>query len=82
MVNGSKPSFGYSMAMGVTTAVATGGGAIMTVRQGQAHALYLVNLKTNQIEWGKSQEFAGRIFKMPVDERLAYKGVIAPLYED
>ena len=82
MVNGSKPSFGYSMAMGVTTAVATGGGAIMTVRQGQAHALYLVNLKTNQIEWGKTQEFAGRIFKMPVDERLAYKGVIAPLYED
>jgi len=81
-INGSKPSFGYSMAMGITTAVATGGAAITTVQEGQSHALYLVNLKTNQIEWGKSQQFAGRIFKMPVDERLAYKGIIAPLYED
>ncbi|MEZ7503217.1 hypothetical protein QO189_12125 [Psychrobacter sp. Arc29] len=82
MVTGSKPSFGYSMAMGVTTAVATGGTGFATPKTGQVHGLYLVNLKTNQIEMGKETPFATQVFKMPIQERLAYKGLLAPLYDN
>ena len=82
MVTGSKPSFGYSMAMGVTTAVATGGTGFATPQQGQFHHLYLVDLTTNTVDWAKSTAFNGQVFKMPVNERLAYKGMLTPLYAE
>lgn len=82
MVTGSKPSFGYSMAMGVTTAVATGGTGFVTPQQGQFHHLYLVDLTTNTVDWAKSTPFTGQVFKMPVNERLAYKGILSPLYAE
>lgn len=82
MVTGSKPSFGYSMAVGVTTAVATAGTAFSAPQEGQFHQLYLVNLTSNKVEWGKSVAFTGQLFKMPVNERFAYKGVLAPLYAE
>jgi len=82
MVTGSKPSFGYSMAVGVTTAVATAGTGFSAPQQGQFHHLYLLNLKTNKIEWGKTAAFNGHVFKMPVNERFAYKGILAPLYAE
>ncbi len=82
MVTGSKPSFGYSMAMGVTTAVATGGTGFATPQQGQFHHLYLVDLTTNTVDWAKSTAFNGQVFKMPVNERLAYKGMLIPLYAE
>lgn len=82
MVTGSKPSFGYSMAVGVTTAVATGGTAYSAPQEGQFHHLYLINLTTNTVEWGKSTQFTGQLFKMPVNQRFAYKGVLAPLYAE
>jgi hypothetical protein len=82
MVTDSKPSFGYSMAVGITTAVATAGTGYSTPQAGQSHELYLINLTTNKVEWGKSIAFTGQLFKMPVDERFAYKGVLAPLYTE
>lgn len=82
MVTGSKPSFGYSMAIGVTTAVATGGTGFATPQQGQFHHLYLVDLTTNTVDWAKSTAFTGQVFKMPVNERLAYKSMLAPLYAE
>ena len=82
MVTGSKPSFGYSMAMGVTTAVATGGTGFATPQQGQFHHLYLVDLTTNTVDWAKSTAFNGQVFKMPVNERLSYKGMLTPLYAE
>lgn len=82
LVLGSKPSFGYSMAVGLSTAVATGGTGYSAPQQGVTHSLYLINLKTNKIELGKKTPFVGQVFKMPVNERLAYKGILEPLYED
>ena len=82
MVTGSKPSFGYSMAIGVTTAVATGGTGFATPQQGQFHHLYLVDLTTNTVDWAKTTPFTGQVFKMPVNERLAYKGILSPLYAE
>lgn len=82
MVAGSKPSFGYSMAVGITTAVATAGTGYSVPQAGQSHDLYLINLTTNKVEWGKSIAFTGQLFKMPVDERFAYKGILNPLYAE
>ena len=82
IVMGARPSFGYSMAIGITSAVAAGGTSFLAPQQEQTHSLYLINLKTNKIELGKSNAFMGKMFKMPVDERFAYKELLSPLYED
>ena len=82
MVTGSKPSFGYSMAMGVSTAVVSGGTGFLTPQPGQFHHLYLINLDDNTIEWGKTTGFAGQVFKLPVNERFVYKDMLNPLYDD
>lgn len=80
LLNASKPSFGYSMAMGVSTAVATGGTAYSIPQQGVSHSLYLVDLTTNSIDWSKSTSINAKVFKMPINERLEYENILEPLY--
>lgn len=82
MVSGSKPSFGASMAVGVATAVASGGTYVSTLQKGQHYAVYLVDLQNNQIEWAKSGTVKGEVFKMPVSNRFDQPELLKPLYND
>lgn len=82
MVSGSKPSFGASMAVGVATAVASGGTYVSTLQKGQHYAVYLVDLQNNQIEWSKSGTVKGEVFKMPVSDRFEQPELLKPLYND
>lgn len=84
MVTGAKPSFGYSMAIATVSVVATQGTYAGTsyASQGQFYTIYLVNLETNQIEWAKSGDITGNVFKMPVDEAFTLPKMFDPLYAE
>jgi len=82
MVTASKPSFGAAMSVGAATVIATGGAYASQVKEVQYYATYLVNLETNQIEWAKSGDLQGNVFKMPVSTSLDTKKMFEPLYTD
>ena len=81
---GSQPSMGARMTTGILGAVVLVAGAtsVPILTTGQNYAIYLVNLETNQVEWSKSGDIKGNVFKMPVDNSYVVPKMLDPLYAE
>ena len=84
MASGSQPSMGARMITGALGAVVLVAGAtsVPILTTGQNYAIYLINLETNQVEWVKSGEIKGNVFKMPVDSSYTVPKMLEPLYAE
>ncbi len=81
---GSQPSMGARMTTGILGAVVLVAGAtsVPILTTGQNYAIYLINLETNQVEWSKSGDIKGNVFKMPVDNSYVLPKMLDPLYAE
>ena len=82
MAAGSQPSMGARMVTGALGAAVLVAGAtsVPILTKGQTYAIYLLNLETNQVEWVKSGDIKGNVFKMPVDNSYVVPKMFDPLY--
>ena len=78
VVTANKQSMGLRLVVASTSPVI---GGIINRAPGKVYSVYLINLKTNQVEWTKSGRIDSETFKeavtSPIDTR---DEMLAPLY--
>lgn len=82
MASGSQPSMGARMVTGALGAaiLVTGVSSVPILTKGQNYTIHLIDLDSNQVEWSKSGDIKGNVFKMPVDNNYVVPKMFDPLY--